>query len=184
MATVDVAQDGVGREEDLCVAGTGHLSEGAGQLEATRDGGDVLVAGASGEVGGQADDVVIILFTGHDAVVAAGLEGLPLRVVGEVMVGVVLEVDQQGLGAVEHQDVVLVTEEGLPFCATLAPSGGPEGVEVTLGQGDFHREDRARTHVLSHYSMSMRFRALPRWAPEAFERHADVVGAHGVHLHG
>ena len=102
VAAVDVAQDGVGSEEDLRVASPSNFRKGAGQLEAACDGGDIFVAGASGEVGRQADDVVGVLLFGHDAVIPARLECGPLGVVGEVVVGVVLEVDQQGLGAVEH----------------------------------------------------------------------------------
>ena len=80
-AAVDVAQNRVGGEEDLRLLRGGNVRQGAGDLEHPRQARDVFVARAAGQELGCADDVEVLLVVRHHAVVALGLELLPLRVV-------------------------------------------------------------------------------------------------------
>ena len=87
-AAGDVAQDGVGGEEDGGLFGSGDIGKRGCHLEIARHGGDMGVAGAAGEGFWHADEIVFIALGRGDAVRRAGGKLLPLRVIQQVMLGI------------------------------------------------------------------------------------------------
>ncbi len=122
---------------------------------------------------GHADQVVLVLLVRCQLGHRQRRHHVPGGVVDEVVLVVGAYERGQVRGVRERVEVVLVTEERLPFLAVLTPPRGPQRDQVALGQPEFDRDD-----VLGHQKPPGQHMFLPAAAPGAPETSA----AYGVRV--